>query len=120
MVYVNSKLNEDEEVVEVISKGEEIVKEVKLCAGCAGVEAPVEAPKPDLKLNLAVANSYHEHARKCPGKKPLKMLDPKSGLMVKVGEEDCKMCQRGVEWFASLNPTTLNYVLGEHGENKLS
>jgi hypothetical protein len=109
--------NENEELI-IGAVGTEIVKEVKLCPPCAGADAPAEPVEVDFESANAMAKVYHEHARSCPGRKPIKKWDNDLKQMVKVGEEDCKQCQRGIAFFRELPLNVLNYVLGEHSPVK--
>ncbi len=79
------------------SAGTEIVREIKVCAACAG-EEPRSVPKdPDFSSLLAAIPGYQAHAKKCKGFHTVKDQD---------GEEidriECTVCIRTKEIMRSI------------------
>lgn len=90
------RLNVETDELEVAGHGHEISKERIVCRSCAGLP-PQSDPQPvDLAAIRLIANRAHKHVRECKRAKNF---------------EDCKICDNGVAFFASLSLPVLSRIL---------
>lgn len=88
------------------SAGSEIVKELKICNKCAGLEDKAGYVV-DVKSFIALGNSLTAHAQSCQGFRTTKHAD---GTRT---QEDCQVCKRNRETWGTIPAPILNNILQE-------
>jgi hypothetical protein len=100
----------DEEKNRKESLGLRIVREVKLCQDCGGAEHKERVC--NFVPFVLQAKFIHRHTRRCDGTIQTKKWNREQQKFVKT-TEDCIVCKRGMEAFATFPPQALSAALEE-------
>lgn len=89
------------------STGSEIVRQLRVCSGCAG-EDPKSLAEPDHKTLIGPAVGFQTHGRSCNGFRTVKDKEGKE-----IERIPCAVCQRASAYFNELPAGAITLVLDD-------